>query len=77
MSPSIAQQQAWSRANFIEKDLPPWAGLLDAEVKLGYALGWVNDAVVEDYIRSAKDAVRAHINADVAAAPKVEEETAA
>jgi hypothetical protein len=51
MTPSIAQQQAWSRANFIEKELPPWAGLLDAEVKLGYALGWVRDEVVEDYIR--------------------------
>jgi hypothetical protein len=76
MTPSIAQQQAWSRANFIEKELPPWAGLLDAEVKLGYALGWVRDEVVEDYIRCAIGAIRSHIDADVAAAPKVAEEAA-
>jgi hypothetical protein len=76
MGLSIAQQRARAANNFIERELPPWAGLLDAEVKLGYALGWVRDDVVEDYIRCAIGAIRSHIDADVAAAPKVSEEAA-
>jgi hypothetical protein len=77
---SIAQQRARERNNFIERELPPWAGVLQAKQLVAdvrsfnaYAL----DAPDMSKLQQAIDLLTADIAARVAAAPKVDEEAAA
>jgi hypothetical protein len=81
MSPSIAQQKAWARANFIEKELPPWAGVLQAMYLVADVRSFnacTLDAPDLNKLQEAINLLCSDIAARAAAAPKVdEEETAA
>jgi hypothetical protein len=82
MAKSISQAQhlARSRGNFAQVPDPPWMGLLQArELVRGvrsYNVGTLDASDLSD-LQQALDLITADITARVAAAPKVEEETAA
>jgi hypothetical protein len=80
MSPSIAQQQAWARVTFTEKELPPWAGVLQAKQLVADVRSFnacTLDAPDISKLQHAIDLLTADIAARIAAAPKVDEEEAA